>query len=224
MKRFLKKALTLVTLISVVFTISAGLTSCDRRYDEDEVVTAARVLLKKAEMLNLVYYGDGIQYYDEDDGLVYKRADSTHLEELGFSSISGLRELTLDVFTEEYANIMALGVLETVYGADVKYVRYFQHTDDETKESYIVVRSTYGDDEKLLHSKIEYDYDSLHTSGSKKEYVFVTVTATVTNKEGKSQKCDITITMLETDAGWRFDSPTFANYSEYRDQNGNLAK
>ena len=46
----------------------------------------------------------------------------------------------------------------------------------------------------------------------------MTVEATVTREDGKSQKTTVTITLVEEDEGWRIDNPTYANYNEAKDR------
>ena len=109
MRRIFRKAVG-IFLTAVILLSTVTLTSCNRSYNEEEIVTVTETLLKEAEMLNKVYYGSGIRYYDsnEDNGY-YRKADAYHLEELGFSTIDELKALTefeekIDLFVKKYCN------------------------------------------------------------------------------------------------------------------------
>ena len=91
MKNVKTKILSL--LLVIVCTLSIlSLSSCNKKYDEEEVLTAAKTLLKEAELLNVIYYGSGVQYYENDRANGnYREANSEHLRELGFSSVDELQ-------------------------------------------------------------------------------------------------------------------------------------
>jgi hypothetical protein len=213
-RKILSLFLIVVTVISVF-----SLSSCNRRYDEAEVVAAAEKLLKEAEMLNLVYYGSGIEYYDSDEeNGYYRKANDKHLENLGFSTIEELKSLTEKTFSKEYSNVLYTTILSPMTNDTslISAARYYQVYDEETNSpSHIMVYSKFN---LMLKDSIEYDYSSLKATGSKKEKVYVTVEATVTREDGKSQKATITITLVEEENGWRIDNPTYANYNEMKDR------
>ncbi len=213
--------LKLTSILVIAFTLASllSLSSCNRSYDEDEVVEAAERLLKEAEMLNIIYYGSGIKYYEsDDDNGYYRKADLAHLEELGFSTIDELKVLTEMTFSDEYSALLystILSAISTDTGVAVA-ARYYQAYDEETKEpTEIMVYSVFT---PMLKDSITYDYGSLKVKGSKKEKVYVSVSATVTSSEGKSQNTEITITLVEEDDGWKIDNPTYANYNESKDR------
>ena len=70
----------------------------------------------------------------------------------------------------------------------------------------------------MMKDEIVYDYDSLKAVRSKKDKVYVTVEATVTKSDGRSQKTTVTITLVEEGDGWKIDNPTYANYNELKDR------
>ncbi|MBQ7343528.1 MAG: hypothetical protein IJW53_02045 [Clostridia bacterium] len=213
-----RKILTLFLI--VIMTLSAlTLSSCNRRYDEEEVIAATEILLKDAEMLNIVYYGSGIEYYDSDEEKgYYRKANDNHLESLGFSTIDELKALTEKTFSEEYSSILYSTILSpmTTDTSIVTPARYYQAYDEQTGEpTHLMVYSNFT---LMMKDKIEYDYSTLKAVGSKKEKVYVTVEATVTREDGKSQRTTVTITLVEEESGWRIDNPTYANYNEYKDR------
>ena len=191
-------------------------TSCNRRYDEAEVIEATKTLLKDAEKLNLVYYGSGIRYYDsENSESVYRKAEKSHLDELGFHTLGELYVLTEKTFSDEYSNILYSTILDTLRDGEniVGYKRYYQTYNESTGEYEIMVHSKFT---PLMKDTVSYDYDSVRVNGAKKEKVYVTVSATVTNSDGAHQNIDIVITLIEEEDGWKIDNPTYANYNGMR--------
>ena len=210
--------ITSVLLVLILVISLFTLTSCNRRYDEDEVIEATKTLLKEAEMLNKVYYGSGIEWLDsKNDKGNYRRANQNHLKELGFSSIDELMEVTRKTFSYEYTELLYSTILSPLKDGDyyLAAARYYQAYDEETGEpTEIMVHSTYS---PLMKDKTEYDFESIKVGGSKKERVYVKVNATVTNSEGASQTTVLTITLIEENDGWKIDNPTYANYNAYKD-------
>jgi len=209
-KKFLSVILLLATVSSLLFSVS-----CNRKYDEDEVLSATKELLAKAEKLNYIYYGEGIKYYDSNDqNGYYRKANIAHLEELGFSNIDELKAITEETFSVEYSNLIYSTILSAVRDdfTVVSAARYYQEYDEVTKlPTDIMVNSAFS---PMMRDRVEYNYDSMYVSGVKKEKVFVTVKATVTNTKGDSQITDIVITLIEEENGWRIDNPTYANYND----------
>ena len=191
------------------------LTSCNRKYDEAEVLAAARELLPIAEKLNTVYYGEGIRYLSGgiSEG-AYAEADPEHLSYLGFSSLSELDELTRSVFTISFSLALLrerVGELR-VDGILIKPSRYFQKYEDEarTKEKCIMV---YNAIEPIFDDRMVIDYSTLRVLGSKRKYVNLAVEVKVTNEYGQVQKKTMTVSLLEESDGWRIDNPVFQNYT-----------
>ena len=212
--RIISLLLITVTIVSL-FTLS----SCNRKYDEEEIIEVSKILLKDAEMLNIVYYGNGIEYFDdEDEKGYYRKANVNHLEELGFSTIDELKKLTDKTFSVGYSSELYSTILSSL-ATDISIVspaRYYQAYDEETgAPTHIMVYSNFT---PMLKDSIVYDYDSLRVEGSKKEKVYVKIDATVTKADGKSQSTTVTVALVEEDDGWRIDNPTYANYNEYKDR------
>ena len=207
-RQFIKRIFSAAITLILLFT---SLTSCNRRYNEEEVLSAAKELLKAAEKLNYVYYGEGIRYLDGEETIgIYKEADSQHLRELGFESVAELKVLTEQTFSKEYSNIMYSSVLDTLRNGEniVGYKRY-SDVKSKTGEQIVMVNTMY---KPLLNSTIVYNYDSIAVERVKKEKIFLNVNATVSDKNGESRSVDITITLVEEESGWRIDNPVYANY------------
>ena len=212
--RIVALALAVLMLFSLL-----TLTSCNRSFDEEEVLTAAKELLKTAEMLNIVYYGSGIQYFDDDKEIgYYRKADTTHLERLGFDTIAELKEITEKTFSKAYSNTIYSTILSSLTDETsvITLARYYQAYDEKTGEpTHIMVHSKFS---PILKGSIEYDYDSLRVDGSKKDKVNLLIDATVKNNEGASQITTITVTLVEEEGGWRIDAPAYANYNAMQDK------
>ena len=213
--------LALIIIGALVAAIILGLSKCEagRDYDEDEVLEAVAPLLRDAELLNFVYYGSGVRYYDDSAATgYYREADKAHLEELGFSTIEELKALTEKTFSASYSELIYSTVLSSMTDGTsiISLARYYQATDAETgAPTHIMVQSKYT---VLFKDSIAYDYNSFKVVGSKGEKVYVTVDATVTRADGATQKTTVTITLFEEEYGWRIDNPTYANYNENKDR------
>lgn len=219
MKKYKNKIISILLLVVVIFSIfSFSSCSGNRKFDKAEVEAATKTLLKEAELLNKVYFGSGIEHHDSDEGMgSYRRAKTEHLNELGFTTVDELKTLTEKTFSDEYSKLIYSTIL-TALTDDytlVSIARYYQHTDKETGESYMMVNSKFN---VMFKDSIVYDYDSIKAEGSKKDKVYVSVNATVTNAEGKSQNITIKVTLVEDEDGWRIDGPTYANYNEFMDK------
>ncbi|MBQ7363113.1 MAG: hypothetical protein IJW48_01540 [Clostridia bacterium] len=214
-----------IALLLVLITLGACvLISCDRSYDEEEVLASAKELLFQAEILNKVYYGGGINYISTGykDGNYYE-ADPIHLAVLGFTTIDELKNMTLDTFTLGYSEEIfstKLSMIEDETGIQ-EMTRYYQKYDgNELSEPVCIM--VYSMAKRQLTGDIEYDYSTLRITGVKRQTVYVTVTATVKNSEGKQMTVDIELNLIEEDNGWRIDNPCYANYSELSDKYGEL--
>ena len=97
--------------------------------------------------------------------------------------------------------------------------RYYQYTNEQTGESYIMV---YTKHDVIFKDMISYDYDSVRVEKSKKENVYLKVDATVTNSAGESQKVTLSVVLIEEANGWRLCNPTYANYNALNDRYNEL--
>ncbi len=211
----MSKSIALILVIcTLLFTF---LTSCDRKYDEAEVISEAKVLLEKSNLLNEIYYGRGIEYLSGiNDNGYYSEASPLYLDRAGFKTVDELKRKTEEVFSVRYClnlyEVAFEGVLDDV-GEIIYMSRYYQKYVDDLPAlgpECIMVYTRY---EPLFTSKVEYDCDTVRVNDVKKETLYLSVMATVTSPEGKSQQREIRFTMFEENGGWRLDSSTFANYN-----------
>ena len=216
MRRIISSLLVVMTLLSLFGCGKKE--SGGRKYDESVVLENADALITSAEVLNLIYYGSGIKYYNDENTGYYCKADYDHLAELGFSTIDELKALTEKTFSDRYSLQVYSTILSPLSNdtSVVSPARYYQAYDEETGEATNVM--VYSNFTPLLKSEVIYDYGSLKVEGSKGDKVYVTVEATVKNAEGKTQNTTLKIALVEEHDGWRIDSPTFENYKELKDK------
>ena len=207
-----------VRLVSVLLLVVLilPLTSCNRSYDEQEVLENAEALLKKAEILNKVYYGNGIEYTTSGfvDGYYYE-ANPLHLEKLGFTTVEELKNLTLETFTDGYANQIfqtKLTMIQDESGIQ-EMTRYYQKYDSVNLLTPVCIM-VYSKAKIILKDEISYDYSTLRVSGVKRDTVYVSVDATVVNEEGKTQDVTVKLDLIEESYGWRIDNPCYVNYND----------
>lgn len=222
-KGIINKLFIIILLFSTVFT---SLISCDRDYDEAEVIAAAKNLIRKSAIIEDILFGEGFSPDPLDtNSSVYKEVDTRSIElyeeKLGekIDNFDGLRTLITKIYTPGYADNIFLGVL---YGSVDSHTRYY---GDKIKEQDIngkdVERNVIMVDTSYKRKKtdlVTYDYDSLKVVDVDGEKITVSINITVTKNAGtsseKSQKKSIEVDLIEDATGWKLDTPTFAIYNE----------
>jgi hypothetical protein len=212
MKGTFKRA---IALILVIVTALSVLTSCDRSYDEEEVVAAAKELLPTAAVLNSVYYGNGINASASgyQNGSYYE-ADFLHLNKLGFDTVAELEALTMQTFSVKYASsIIDYYLHPAPEGEPYRTVRYYQayDLDDPTVPVRIMVYSKHV---PIFDDRLTYDLDTVKAVGSTKDIVNMTVEATVKDADGNEQRVTVRFGLYEEKVGWRISGTCFANYNK----------
>ena len=202
-----------VALILLVVIALSAFTSCNRSYDEEEVVAAAKELLQKAAILNSVYYGNGINSMpSEYQNGNYYEADALHLDKLGFDTLTELEAMTMQTFSVTYATSVINYYLKPApEGENYRTVRYYQayDLDDPTVPVRIMVYSKHV---PIFDDRLTYHLDTVKAIGSTKNVVNMTVEATVESDLGVSKDIIIDFTLYEEKLGWRISSTCFANY------------
>lgn len=207
----------------LVLVLSFSLFSCkekNRTYDEGEVKAAAADLIERSKVLNLVYWGTGIEYVENDNTSngYYYEANILHLEKLGFKTIEELRTMTLGVFSAEYSEIIFASSLSSVSDEDGIHslARYYQkYLDKEMKEPDTIM--VYSRAKVLLTDEVVYLYETLEVEGSVGEVVYVNLKVSVTRDE-KTQIRSIRVGLIEQENGWRLNDATYITYDkEYKE-------
>ena len=222
----MKKWVKLLSLLLTFVCFSLSLISCERNrtYDEAEVKAAAEELILLSVDLNEIYYGKGIDYSSDvstSSGNYYEASHSS-LKKFGIQTIEDLVKKTTRVYTSDYSNEIFETKIGGVYSGEGSFElsRYYQKTDVLTGENICIM--VYSLAKVYLTDTVEYDFENMTVLRSKGERVYVSVPVAVTNEEGKSQKIDIEIALIEEENGWRLDSPTYAKYNEYLDYYNDL--
>ena len=208
------KTLHILLIFSIILSC-LSLSSCDRKYDEGEVKEALSELLKAVPVLNTVYFGRGIDYVSSSlsDG-DYMEANFLHLNTLGFDTISELKALTKEVFTEKYSEELFRTKLEDQGDGEylIQRARYYQKYDyDGVTLMCIMVDSKMT---AIFDDRLTYLPETVKVLGSERRTVKCTVDCVVRDPDGNEQTVTVNVDMIEEKNGWRIDNPIFANYSE----------
>ena len=210
--RRIRSAVALLIVAALMLCSLASLTSCDRSYDKEEVEAAARELLPKALNLYSLYYGNGLDYLSSggfSDG-DYREANPVSLRKYGFTTVAELKSLTLATFSEKYSENIFDKYLDSYEANDTVY-SYARYTENSTGE--IVLVHTKHD--PIFEDRMSYILDSVSANDSTRDYINLSVRATVSSAAGESKEITLKFTMYEEKLGWRISSPCFGNYTEY---------
>lgn len=207
---------TKIISLLLVFILSFSLTSCekDREYDEGEVIAAAKSLLEKAKPINEIYYGKGLEFDEESGNGIYKIALRESLESFGIGSVEELKTRTLEIYSDERAELMFNTVLSSISDEGVikHYVRYYDYTDEEGN-FFVMVNSTYS---YYMTGEIEY-LDGVEVVDVEGEVIVISVPVKLTSEAGKVKNTELEIRMIEESDGWRFTTASHAVYNESSD-------
>ena len=218
-KKVLKCILYFTLILAMVVPV-LSFTSCNRKYDEGEVIAAATDLLKKSEVLNVVLFGEGIAAGGTNQSGAYREADFLHLNQLGFTTIAELENMIRETFSAEYSAYAISTVLSPIKVDGVMYSnsRYYQLYADEITKTDPVCIMVHTEYDYIFTDSVVYDYDSIKVKDVKKKTLYISVMATVTNRNGESQDTEVVFELIEENNGWRINSGTFVNYNAYRDK------
>ena len=214
----MKRIFSILTVIIMLLTIVFTATSCDRDYDEEEVLTAAGSLLRKAQTLNEIYYGRGLMCDELSVESVgsYRLVLDEELEKYGINTLDDIKVMTRNVFTAGCSSEIINTRLDSIYDANGEIIyqaRYIEHSPGADKEKFIYVDPNYT---VLMTDTIEYYFDTVKVKDVEELYIYMSVEAKITNQNGDSRIREIEFTMLEEESGWRLDSLTFAVYEEVK--------
>lgn len=209
MRKILSFLLTAVMLVS----LALSLPSCKKKTTEpDEIRAALETLIPASAELNEIYFGLGLPtaadeegYTNPDEGLVYEQLIYEQvLPSCKYQTEAELREATLAVFTESYANVL----FERGFsGLTVKYddsgltsTLYAMYIETDG----VLTKRTNVKDEALRLGR-EYRIDKMTVVRQKNDYVVVDIPTMMDGKESVT----VTLKLVITENGWRLDSPTY---------------
>ena len=209
----MKRIIAIIVALASAFSLA----SCDRSYNENEIRAAAEELVKKAILLNEIFYGEGI-HFDRDENTAdgaYYEASSYYIQNVGIETVDDLKDMAREVFSEDYAELIFSTVLSPVTDNDYIYsmARYYQKNDALTGENIAIM--VYSEATVYLTDKMEYDYSSVEVTGSKGERVYFNISVKVTDSEtDEDHIMTRSVALVEEKGGWRIDSPTYVQYSK----------
>lgn len=209
----MKKLISLLVILTLVLSLCA----CGEiKYDEARVKADAERLIRESEILNEIYWGEGIGYIEdiEFSSGYYYIADDLSLKKYGIKTIEDLKALTRKTLSEGYSQSVFEGSLVGVSdeGGVRVFARYYQKYSehDLNTPEYILVYSKY---EPFLKDEVEYLYDTLKVLNSDRERVYVEIDALVTREE-KTQTRTLKIGLVEENGEYKIDTPTYLTYFE----------
>jgi hypothetical protein len=216
MKRTVK-IIAVILLLSVLFSLSSCGGEPPREYNEAEVISEAKRLIKLSAILNEIYYGVGMRYEEEGGLGAYKHADKEWLATVGITTVEDLKEKTKLVFSEKYSETIFKTVLSPITeddGTILQYARYYQETGKKGEPLSIMVFTGY---DYFLKNSVEYG-DNVTVVEVEGQIVRVSIPITLTKEDGEKKSSTLTVDMIEEAAGWRLASATYAIYNDSTDR------
>ena len=218
MSRF-KKISALISLLAVILSLFVSCEN-DRKYDEAEVIAAAKELIAKSHRLNELLYGEGLAFTDEGVG-VYKRASAESLAYYGIETVEDMKAMVREIFSEGYSEIIFSSDIFTgvkVDGEIKSYARYYQSYDENDLPNGIMVRSDYN---YPLRGSYEY-HDSMKVIDVEGDIIVVNTLVHATSESGTLKNVNFKVRLEEDTAGWRLVSPPYVVNNEYTDLDDDL--
>lgn len=211
MKKIILFALAAITVIA--------LCSCGgAKYSEDEIKTALNELLPASYELNEIYFGKGLPISDDKDTLdeFYSGFDSD-IEMINYHPVSAdcpyrnetqLREATLAVFTEDYAEYLFQRAFAGI-SAEMQNVDGLTEVHNAIYAMYIeengVLTVRLNLEEDALPLGREFKTDALNIIAQKDNVVVVSVPTFIDGV----YSMEVELRLVKTPDGWRLDSPTY---------------
>ncbi len=200
----MKTILTRAAAIVAAVVVLALLTSCGVKYEESEITSAAAELIEASYEINTIYFGSGLPGVKSDDEILkhYEIA-----EDSPYRTEQEIKTATLAVYTEDYCEYLfekafsgfsvSLGDEDSVDSEEIIDARYVEYA------GRLVILPI--DEDEIMKLDRTYDTANIKVVKQKNGRVTLSVPSFV---DGVPDE-DITLTVIKTDNGWRFDSPTY---------------
>lgn len=209
----MRKILLFLLTATMLVSLAVSLPSCKKKSTEpDEIRAALETLIPASAELNEIYFGLGLPtaadeegYANPDEGLVYEQV----LPSCKYQTEAELREATLSVFTESYANALferGFSGLSVKYddngllGSELPSTLYAMYIETDG----VLTKRTNVKDEALRLGR-EYQIDKMTVVRQKNDYVVVDIPTMMDGEESVT----VTLKLVITENGWRIDSPTY---------------
>ena len=215
--KYTLQKLTVFTLILALTLVCVTLTSCKKgeiEYDEGEVLTEAEKLLKSAEVVNSIFYGNGIAYvHGLNPNGVYCEADYNHLYSLGLRSLTDMKKLCLDTYSLSMSQMIFSATVDVSGDGSGNFLiaRYYAPTEEPDR---LMVNTSY---KQVFDDEMTFNYDTLKVVGTEGNKIKLTVNASVySTDENKTdaQSVEIKVLLVKEDGEYRIDNFVFANYND----------
>ena len=208
-----------ILLLTLVLTMAIALCACGGdKYTTDEVKAALEELLPKSYEMNVIYFGEGLPISEDKDVIEeFYQGFESDIEMINYHPVSSdcpyqneteLRDATLEVYTEEYAEFLFQrafrGIsdqLQNVDGHNVTYNAIYAMYIEEN--GVLTVRLNL--DEEAIPLNRTYDVSALTIVSQRGNVVQVEIPSYV---DGQFDM-NITLRLVQTENGWRLDSPTY---------------
>ena len=202
--------------ISVFFVIT--LCSCGAKYSEEEIKAALDELIPASYEMNEIYFGKGLPISEDEETLneFYSHFDSD-IEMINYHPVSAdcpyqneteLREATLAVFTEDYAEYLFQRAFAGI-SAQMQNIEGLTEVHNAIYAMYIeengvlTVRLNLEDDAIPLGR--EFKIDELKIVAQKDNIVVVSIPTFINSV----YSMEVELRLVKTQNGWRLDSPTY---------------
>jgi len=207
-------------LAALLLSLLTGVTGCSSpRYSEAQIGAALAELIPQSYTINEIYFGEGLPVSGDRETVVgfYKSLDVDEgsvnyhpvAEDCGYASIEEIKEATLAVYTDAYAEYLFAraftGVSDTLYNmkleaeakTSVSYARYLE------SEGYLTVRINLA--EEALPLNRTYDTADFRILRIKDNYVLTEVQSYVDGQKD----VPVELKLVITESGFRLDTPTY---------------
>ena len=191
-------------------------TSCKKDeliYDEAEVLAEANRLLKLAEVVNSIFYGNGIAYVPGlNQNGIYCEADYNHLYSLDLRTLTDMKKLCVDTYSVSMSQMIFSATTDvTNDGSALLLARYYAPSEEPER---LMVNTSY---EQIFDDKMTYHYDTLKIVGTENGRIKLTVMASVMSTDEsktEAQSVEIRVLLIKEENGYRIDNFVFANYND----------
>ncbi len=204
-----------VLSVLLLLSLTLGLTGCGKPEDAD-IIARAKELIPKTEVINQLFFEEGIPTRQEEPQNGYIPADANRLEAMGFTKIDDIFRYMEEVYTKEFCEIFKNSYLfEPLYsgGSIVSYSYCYDHYEKDKNGNDVfvgVMVSAFGLDPQT--SPVVYHYDTLTVKEKAKKRCVLTMDVTVTSENNSQTKPLKVVLTRDSDGVWRLDSHTCATY------------
>lgn len=188
LKRFFRVILSTVLIaVMAIGTVGCG------KVKEDEAVSMVKDLVSRSYNLNVVYFGEGLDYIDSGNpNDVYMQVKETEMYILRSKLISD----TYSVFSETYAKSlvdMAFNGVASEINKDSVQARYMVRGDDDL----LYVNKNY---ESVVDEVAIYDLNTVEITKISRRFI----EANIKTVKGKT----VEVILIKENGNWRLDSAT----------------